>query len=80
VGFCLFFFASFRTFIEDYADLFRGGEQEEDSGQGVAKPDYGWLGVAYVLIAKRDPLKMDAVFAMPARQFMNYVRLAKDLQ
>jgi hypothetical protein len=35
--------------------------------------------VAYVLIAKRDPLKMDAVFAMPARQFMNYVRLAKDL-
>ncbi len=79
MGFGLFFLASFRTFVEDYADLWRGCE-EEDSGQGIAKPDYGWLGVAYVLIAKRDPLKMDAVFAMPARQFMNYVRLAKDLQ
>ena len=75
MGLCRFFFATFRAFVDDYAEVFDGAN-EEDNGQGVKRPNYGWVGVVYRMAGK-DPLRMEQVFKMPAREFMNALLLMK---
>ena len=76
MGICRFFFAAFRAFVDDYAEVFDGSGDDEDNGQGVKKPNYGWVGVVYRMAGK-DPLRMDQVFNRPAREFMNALLLMK---
>jgi hypothetical protein len=76
LGICCFFFATFRAFVDDYAEVFDGASDDDDNGQGVKRPDYGWVGVVYRMAGK-DPLKMDDVFNLPAREFMNALLLMK---
>ena len=75
MGLCRFFFAAFRAFVDDYAEVFDGAA-DDDNGQGVKKPNYGWVGVVYRMAGK-DPLRMEQVFKMPAREFMNALLLMK---
>ncbi len=76
MGICRFFFAAFRAFVDDYAEVFDGAADDDDNGQGVKKPNYGWVGVVYRMAGK-DALRMDEVFKMPAREFMNALLLMK---
>jgi hypothetical protein len=58
--------------LEDYPEIFGG--DDEDNGQGISlSHKYGWVVVVDAL-AQGDVLKWDAIFALSARQFLNYVQ------
>ena len=73
-----FFFGIFRNFTQEFEGCFTEGDEEQDNGQGIKRPSFGWLGVAYKM-AGYDYIRMDAYFKLSAIEFLNAFMIWRDI-